>query len=95
MVTSSPAERRQDPAAGGELLVVDRLSISVQDGARTAVRDVSLSLYKKGYLEKLDGKPGMQNFAPTATVHEPSVRPASRFARTRSPACATASFRSV
>lgn len=30
--------------------------------------DVSLSLYKKGHLEKLDGKPGMQNFEPTATV---------------------------
>ncbi|CAN7640666.1 ABC transporter substrate-binding protein [Duganella sp. LjRoot269] len=30
--------------------------------------DVSLSLYKKGHLERLDGKPGMQNFAPTATV---------------------------
>jgi len=30
--------------------------------------DVSLSLYKKGYLEKLDGKPGMQNFAPTSLV---------------------------
>lgn len=30
--------------------------------------DVSLSLYKKGHLEKLDGKPGMQNFAPTSTV---------------------------
>jgi raffinose/stachyose/melibiose transport system substrate-binding protein len=30
--------------------------------------DVSLSLYKKGHLEKLDGKGGMQNFAPTATV---------------------------
>lgn len=30
--------------------------------------DVSLSLYKKGHLEKLDGKPGMQNFSPTATV---------------------------
>ena len=30
--------------------------------------DVSLSLYKKGQLEKLDGKAGMQNFAPTATV---------------------------
>lgn len=30
--------------------------------------DVSLSLYRKGHLEKLDGKAGMQNFAPTATV---------------------------
>jgi raffinose/stachyose/melibiose transport system substrate-binding protein len=30
--------------------------------------DVSLSLYKKGHLEKLDGKPGMQNFAPTSMV---------------------------
>ena len=30
--------------------------------------DVSLSLYKKGHLEKLDGKPGMQNFAPTSLV---------------------------
>ncbi|OEZ62972.1 ABC transporter substrate-binding protein [Duganella sp. HH105] len=30
--------------------------------------DVSLSLYKKGHLEKLDGKAGMQNFAPTSTV---------------------------
>ena len=30
--------------------------------------DVSLSLYKKGFLEKLDGKPGMENFPPTAQV---------------------------
>lgn len=30
--------------------------------------DVSLSLFKKGHLEKLDGKPGMENFAPTAKV---------------------------
>jgi raffinose/stachyose/melibiose transport system substrate-binding protein len=30
--------------------------------------DVSLSLYKKGHLEKLDGKAGMQNFPATATV---------------------------
>nr|WP_296945915.1 ABC transporter substrate-binding protein [uncultured Massilia sp.] len=30
--------------------------------------DVSLSLYRKGYLEKLDGTPGMQNFAPGAMV---------------------------
>lgn len=30
--------------------------------------DVSLSLYRKGYLDRLDGKPGMQNFAPTAMV---------------------------
>ena len=30
--------------------------------------DVSLSLYKKGHLEKLDGKPGMENFAPTSLV---------------------------
>jgi raffinose/stachyose/melibiose transport system substrate-binding protein len=30
--------------------------------------DVSLSLYKKGHLEKLDGKPGMENFMPTAKV---------------------------
>jgi len=30
--------------------------------------DVSLSLYKKGQLEKLDGKAGMQNFPATATV---------------------------
>jgi raffinose/stachyose/melibiose transport system substrate-binding protein len=30
--------------------------------------DVSLSLYKKGHLEKLDGKTGMQNFPATATV---------------------------
>ncbi|MEO5932737.1 MAG: ABC transporter substrate-binding protein [Duganella sp.] len=30
--------------------------------------DVSLSLYKKGHLEKLDGKPGMQNFAPMSLV---------------------------
>ncbi|TFW15827.1 ABC transporter substrate-binding protein [Duganella callida] len=30
--------------------------------------DVSLSLYKKGQLEKLDGKPGMQNFTPTSLV---------------------------
>jgi raffinose/stachyose/melibiose transport system substrate-binding protein len=30
--------------------------------------DVSLSLFKKGHLEKLDGKAGMQNFPATATV---------------------------
>jgi raffinose/stachyose/melibiose transport system substrate-binding protein len=30
--------------------------------------DVSLSLYRKGHLDKLDGKPGMQNFAPGALV---------------------------
>jgi raffinose/stachyose/melibiose transport system substrate-binding protein len=30
--------------------------------------DASLALYRKGYLDKLDGKAGMQNFAPTATV---------------------------
>lgn len=30
--------------------------------------DVSLALYRKGYLDKLDGKQGMQNFAPTSLV---------------------------
>lgn len=30
--------------------------------------DVSLSLYKKGHLEKLDGKPGMENFPASAKV---------------------------
>ena len=30
--------------------------------------DMSLSLYRKGYLDRLDGKPGMQNFSPTAMV---------------------------
>jgi raffinose/stachyose/melibiose transport system substrate-binding protein len=30
--------------------------------------DVSLSLYKKGFLEKLDGKPGMEHFQPRAQV---------------------------
>jgi raffinose/stachyose/melibiose transport system substrate-binding protein len=30
--------------------------------------DISLSLYKKGQLEKLDGKPGMENFAAGAKV---------------------------
>jgi raffinose/stachyose/melibiose transport system substrate-binding protein len=30
--------------------------------------DVSLALYKKGHLEKLDGKPGMESFGPTAKV---------------------------
>ncbi len=30
--------------------------------------DVSLALYRKGHLEKLDGKPGMQNFAPESRV---------------------------
>lgn len=30
--------------------------------------DGSLSLYRKGFLDKLDGKPGMENFAPTAKV---------------------------
>lgn len=30
--------------------------------------DVSLALYKKGHLEKIDGKPGMENFSPTARV---------------------------
>lgn len=28
--------------------------------------DVSLALYRKGYLERLDGRPGMQNFGPMA-----------------------------
>jgi raffinose/stachyose/melibiose transport system substrate-binding protein len=30
--------------------------------------DVSLALYRQGRLDKLDGKPGMQNFAPSSTV---------------------------
>lgn len=30
--------------------------------------DVSLSLYRKGHLDKLDGKPGMQYFAPESQV---------------------------
>ncbi len=30
--------------------------------------DVSLSLYRKGFLDKLDGKPGMENFSATAKV---------------------------
>ena len=30
--------------------------------------DVSLALYRKGHLEKLDGRPGMQNFPPRAMV---------------------------
>jgi raffinose/stachyose/melibiose transport system substrate-binding protein len=30
--------------------------------------DASLALYRKGYLERLDGKPGMQHFAPGALV---------------------------
>lgn len=30
--------------------------------------DVSLSLYKKGHLEKLDGRPGMENFPASAKV---------------------------
>lgn len=30
--------------------------------------DVSLSLYRKGHLDKLDGKPGMQYFAPESLV---------------------------
>jgi raffinose/stachyose/melibiose transport system substrate-binding protein len=30
--------------------------------------DTSLSLYRKGYLEKLNDKPGMQNFAPSALL---------------------------
>ena len=30
--------------------------------------DVSLSLYRKGYLDKLNGKAGMQHFAPSATL---------------------------
>lgn len=30
--------------------------------------DVSLALYKKGFLEKLDGRPGMANFGSTAKV---------------------------
>jgi peptide/nickel transport system ATP-binding protein len=43
MLTSSPADRRDHPTAGDDdLLVVEDVSISVQDGARTAVRDVSL-----------------------------------------------------
>lgn len=30
--------------------------------------DVSLALYRKGHLEKLDGKPGMQNFLPASML---------------------------
>lgn len=30
--------------------------------------DVSLSLYKKGFLDKVDGKPGMENFTPGSLV---------------------------
>jgi raffinose/stachyose/melibiose transport system substrate-binding protein len=30
--------------------------------------DASLALYKKGYLERLDGKPGMQNFSQSAQL---------------------------
>lgn len=30
--------------------------------------DVSLSLYRKGHLERLDGKPGMQNFLPASML---------------------------
>jgi len=30
--------------------------------------DASLALYRKGHLEKLDGKPGMQNFPPSALL---------------------------
>jgi peptide/nickel transport system ATP-binding protein len=57
MVTSSPVEWREDPAAGGELLVVDGLSVSVQDGARTAVRDVSLRV-RRGETVGLVGESG-------------------------------------
>ena len=42
MALSSPADTRERPVAAGDLLTVEHLSISVQDGARTAVRDVSL-----------------------------------------------------
>lgn len=30
--------------------------------------DVSLSLFRRGFLDKLDGKPGLENFSPTAQV---------------------------
>lgn len=30
--------------------------------------DVSLSLFRKGFLDKLDGRPGMENFSPTAKL---------------------------
>jgi peptide/nickel transport system ATP-binding protein len=57
MVTSSPVERNDDPAPGEELLVVDGLSVSVQDGARTAVRDVSLTV-RRGQTVGLVGESG-------------------------------------
>jgi peptide/nickel transport system ATP-binding protein len=58
MLTSSPAEHR-DPSAGGgdDLLVVEDLSISVQNGARTAVRDVSLR-FGRGQTVGLVGESG-------------------------------------
>jgi len=42
MAISSPAEGREPSRAGDDVLVVEDLTITVQDGARTAVRDVSL-----------------------------------------------------
>jgi peptide/nickel transport system ATP-binding protein len=57
MVTSSRVERRDDAEAGQALLAVDGLSISVQDGARTAVRDVSLTV-RRGETVGLVGESG-------------------------------------
>jgi peptide/nickel transport system ATP-binding protein len=57
MVTSSQAERRDDADTGQALLAVDGLSISVQDGARTAVRDVSLRV-RRGETVGLVGESG-------------------------------------
>src|ERR1700761_4852129 len=57
MVTSSPVDHREDADAGDDLLVVEALSVSVQDGARTAVRDVSLTV-RRGETVGLVGESG-------------------------------------
>ncbi|QJD88921.1 carbohydrate ABC transporter substrate-binding protein [Duganella dendranthematis] len=57
------------PPTGYDASVASRLA-SGGAGDLIACRpfDASLSLYKKGYLDRLNGKPGMQNFAPTALL---------------------------
>jgi peptide/nickel transport system ATP-binding protein len=58
MLTSSPADHSDPATVGGDdLLVADHLSITVQDGARTAVRDVSLRV-RRGETVGLVGESG-------------------------------------
>jgi peptide/nickel transport system ATP-binding protein len=58
MAISSPAPAtRPEPVPGEDLLAVDGLSVDVQDGARTAVRDVSLRV-RRGETVGLVGESG-------------------------------------